>query len=213
MCVRYLAWLCCLSVLFSSRPVAAVENNPRAARPTNVVFILTDNQGAWTLGCYGNPDIRTPNIDRLASEGMRFTHALSSNPVCSPTRATYLTGLIPSQHGVHSFLDPKFMMGNAAYNTLDEFTSLGEILRDEGYVCGLSGKWHLGANLTPSEGFTEWTTKPDGSTREFYDQTIIENGQAFGDVLCEIRRSPVRSMESWTLKNQAARRISFTLVI
>ena len=72
-----------------------------AADKTNVVFILTDNQGAWTLGCYGNPDIRTPHIDRLAGEGIRFTRALSSNPVCSPTRATFLTGLIPSQHGVH----------------------------------------------------------------------------------------------------------------
>src|ERR1043166_3316800 len=90
---------------------------PGAARPPNVVFILTDNQGAWTLGCYGNKDIRTPAIDRLAAEGIRFTRALSCNPVCSPTRATYLTGLIPSQHGVHTFLDPQFMMGPKRYNT------------------------------------------------------------------------------------------------
>lgn len=147
------------------------------AKRRNLVFILTDNQGAWTLGCYGNPDIKTPNIDRLAREGVRFTRALSSNPVCSPTRATFLTGLIPSQHGVHSFLDTKYMMGPEAYNTLREFTSLGEVLQDSGYVCGLSGKWHLGDNLKPSEGFTSWITKPDGSTREFYDQEIIENGQ------------------------------------
>src|SRR5207249_11058042 len=131
-----------------------------ADRPTNLVFILTDNQGAWTLGCYGNPDIRTPNIDRLAAEGIRFTRALSSNPVCSPTRATFLTGLIPSQHGVHSFLDPKYMIGPQAYNTPREFTSLGEVLQGAGYVCGLAGKWHLGANLTPSEGFSFWITKP-----------------------------------------------------
>src|SRR5207249_3318475 len=131
-----------------------------ATRPTNLVFILTDNQGAWTLGCYGNPDIRTPNIDRLAAEGIRFTRALSSNPVCSPTRATFLTGLLPSQHGVHSFLDPRFMMGPEAYNTLREFRSLGEVLQSAGYVCGLAGKWHLGANLTPSEGFSFWITKP-----------------------------------------------------
>ena len=59
------------------------------AKPVNVVFILTDNQGAWTLGCYGNPDIRTPNLDKMAAEGIRFTRALSSNPVCSPTSATF----------------------------------------------------------------------------------------------------------------------------
>lgn len=153
-------------------------SNAEAAdtKPTNVVFILTDNQGAWTLGCYGNPDIQTPHIDKMANEGIRFTRAFSSNPVCSPTRATFLTGLLPSQHGVHSFLDPRFMMGPQAYNTLEEFMSLGEILRDAGYTCGLSGKWHLGANLTPSEGFSFWITKPDGHTVEFYDQDIIENG-------------------------------------
>ena len=147
------------------------------ARQPNLVFVLTDNQGAWTLGCYGTKDIRTPHIDKLASQGMRFTRALSSNPVCSPTRATFLTGLIPSQHGMHSFMDPKNMMGPESCNALAEFTSLGEVLRDAGYVCGLSGKWHLGDNLHPSEGFTTWTTKPDGSTREFYDQSVIENEQ------------------------------------
>lgn len=165
---------------------------PGAERPPNLVFILTDNQGAWTLGCYGNSDIQTPHIDRLAAEGMRFTHALSSNPVCSPTRATFLTGLIPSQHGIHSFLDQKYMMGPEAYNALQEFTSLGEILKDAGYVCGLSGKWHLGANLTPSEGFSFWVTKPDGSTREFYNQEIIEDGK--------VRIEEGYTTEFWTRK-------------
>ena len=163
---------------------------PRAARPPNLVLILTDNQGAWTLGCYGNPDIRTPHVDRLAGEGIRFTRALASNPVCSPTRATLLTGLLPSQHGVHSFLDPRYMMGPEAYNTLREFTSLGEILRDAGYACGLSGKWHLGANLTPSEGFDYWVTKPDGHTREFYDQDVIEDGK--------VRREAGYTTDLWT---------------
>src|SRR5690348_1305726 len=108
----------CWALLFSVVASAWVQAQSPRSRPVNLVFILTDNQGAWTLGCYGNPDIRTPNIDRLAAEGVRFTRALSSNPVCSPTRATFLTGLLPSQHGVHSFLDPKYMMGPEAYNTL-----------------------------------------------------------------------------------------------
>ena len=162
----------------------------RGAAPPNVVFILTDNQGAWTLGCYGNPDIRTPNIDRLASEGIRFTRALASNPVCSPCRATYLTGLIPSQHGIHSFLDQKYLMGPEAYDALAEFTSLGTILRDKGYVCGLSGKWHLGDCLHPSNGFSFWCTKPDGGTREFYDQDVIEDGK--------VRREAGYTTDLWT---------------
>lgn len=171
---------------------AAVGGRAASPKPVNLVFILTDNQGAWTLGCYGNKDIRTPNIDKLAAGGVRFTRALSSNPVCSPTRATFLTGLIPSQHGLHSFLDPKFMMGPQAYNTLSEFTSLGEILREAGYTCGLSGKWHLGANLTPAEGFTTWTTKPDGHTHEFYDQDVIENGA--------VRKEAGYTTDLWTRK-------------
>lgn len=67
----------------------------------NVVLIMTDNQGAWTLGCYGNEDIRTPHIDRMAKQGVRFTGAFSSSASCSPSRATWLTGLMPSQHGIH----------------------------------------------------------------------------------------------------------------
>src|SRR5262245_52507290 len=150
-----------------------------AERPPNLVFILTDNQGAWTLGCYGNQEIRTPNIDRLASQGLRMTRAFSSNPVCSPTRATYLTGLIPSQHGVHSYLGgerPNAQVGPEAYCTIREFVSLPKILSQAGYACGLSGKWHLGANLTPQEGFSSWITMPAGHTTEFYDVPVIENG-------------------------------------
>lgn len=178
-----MAWL----AIALAHVLSAVET-----RRPNVIFILTDNQGAWTLGCYGNPDIRTPHIDRLAAEGTRFTRALSSNPVCSPTRATFLTGLLPSQHGVHSFLDQKYMTGPEAYNTLKEFTSLGEVLRDAGYVCGLSGKWHLGENVKPSEGFTFWVTKPDGSTREFYDQEVIEDGRT--------RKEAGYTTDLWTRK-------------
>src|SRR5436190_10483403 len=124
----------------------------RAVEPKrpNLVLIVTDNQGAWTLGCYGNPDVKTPTIDGLAKQGMLFERCFSSNPVCSPTRATLLTGLVPSQHGVHSYLaagEPQ--VGPNAHCVLREFRTLPKILAESGYVCGLSGKWHLGGNLTP----------------------------------------------------------------
>ena len=170
--------------------LGAIAAQSATTKRPNLVFILTDNHGAWTLGCYGNRDIRTPNIDKMASEGMLFERALSSNPVCSPTRATYLTGLIPSQHGLHSFLDGKYMIGPEAYYTLKEFDTLPRILHSEGYTCGLVGKWHLGANLTPQDGFSYWITMRNGGTGNFYKDPIIENG--------EIKPTPEYMTDLWT---------------
>ncbi len=158
----------------------------------NVVLIMTDNHGAWTLGCYGNPDIRTPNIDGLAKEGTLFERSFASNPVCSPTRATFLTGLIPSQHGVHSFLSGGHLqVGPDARCTLDNLTSLPEVLKDAGYACGLVGKWHLGDNLHPQEGLDEyWITMPHGGTSTFYNADVIENSK--------IRKEPRYLTDLWT---------------
>jgi len=150
--------------------------------PANVVFIMTDNQGAWTLGCYGNPDIRTPHIDRLASQGVRFANAYCVNSVCSPSRATYLTGLIPSQHGVHCYLGsekPDAQIGPEAYCTIDEFSNLPRMLADTGYTCGLHGKWHLGDSLRPQTGFSYWFTKPRGHTQTFYNDEAIWDEQIY----------------------------------
>jgi arylsulfatase A-like enzyme len=150
----------------------------------NVVMIMTDNQGAWTLGCYGNEDIRTPGIDALAARGVRFSNAYCVNSVCSPSRATWFTGLIPSQHGVHCFLGgekPDAQMGTDAYCTIEEFENLPSALHRKGYACGLSGKWHLGDSLNPQLGFDYWFTKPKGGTSEFCDSEMIWQGEVYKD--------------------------------
>ncbi len=143
---------------------------------------MTDNQGAWTLGCHGNDEILTPNIDQLAAEGMRFAHAYAVNSVCSPSRATFFTGLLPSQHGVHCYLGgekPDAQMGADAYCTISEFVNLPKLLHDHGYHCGLAGKWHLGDSLQPQEGFDYWFTKPKGHTHTFYNAEAIWDGEVY----------------------------------
>lgn len=180
-----------LSSLVFAASLVTISSVFAADRP-NVVLIMTDNHGAWTLGCYGNRDIRTPHIDRLASEGTLFTRAFASNPVCSPTRATFLTGLIPSQHGVHSFLaGGRLQVGPNARCTLDTLTSIPEVLDQAGYRCGLVGKWHLGDNLRPQEGLDDyWITMPHGGTSTFYNAPIIEDGK--------IRNEPKYLTDLWT---------------
>ena len=75
----------------------------------NVILIMTDNQQAATLGCYGNSEMHSPNIDALAASGMEFERAFCANSIRSPCRASTLTGMLPSQHGVHSWIDDRNM--------------------------------------------------------------------------------------------------------
>jgi len=128
--------------------------NEASDRP-NVIFILTDDQGVWASGCYGNPEIRTPNIDRLAATGVRFDNFFCTSPVCSPSRATLLTGRIPSRHGVHDWIRSGNVPPDAAVY-LEGQTTYTDVMAQRGYVCGISGKWHLGASQLTQHRFAHW---------------------------------------------------------
>ena len=118
-------------------------------RKPNVVFILADDLGLHQAGCYGNDFYETPNVDRLAREGMRFTNAYAACPVCSPTRASIMTGKYPARLHLTDYIpggDPKntqlVPIDWTKFLPLDEET-IPEALRRVGYVCGHFGKWHL----------------------------------------------------------------------
>jgi len=155
---------------------AAAPMVARAARrKTNVVFFMTDDHGAWALGAYGCQDLHTPNVDRLAAAGARFTRAYACTPVCSPSRMTYLTGRIPSIHGVQDWLRPVDSLGARSRAFLDGHPTFTEALAQNGYTLGLSGKWHLGRDEHAQRGFTYWCTIPGGGGT-YRDPVFVKNG-------------------------------------
>jgi len=112
-------------------------------RRPNFVFFLIDDLGRQDLGCYGSTFYETPNIDRLAAQGMRFTNAYAACPVCSPTRASIMTGKYPARLGVTDWIGaPQQPTAYREYLPLEEVT-IAEVLREAGYATGYLGKWHL----------------------------------------------------------------------
>ena len=142
---------------------------------TNVVFILTDDQGIWAAGCYGNSEIRTPNIDRLATEGMRYENFFVATPVCSPSRATLLTGRIPSQHNVHDWIR-EGNVGPDAAQYIENEVCYTDAMAAHGWTCGISGKWHLGASQIPQHGFSHWYVHQEGGG-PYYDAPMVRDGE------------------------------------
>lgn len=126
---------------------------PRAARAAttrkpNIVLVLTDDLGWAELGCCGNTFNETPNIDVLARQGMRFTNAYTAAPVCSPTRASIMTGQYPLRVGISDYLradDPNHLHP-------EEHVALAEALADAGYATGMAGKWHLMGDYAKRRG-------------------------------------------------------------
>lgn len=145
--------------------------------PTNIIFILSDDQGPWAAGCYGNPEIRTPHLDRLAATGMRFDRFFCASPVCSPSRASFLTGKIPSQHGVHDWIR-EGNFGDRVATYLDGQIAYTDILAKNGWTCGISGKWHLGNSALPQCGFSHWFVHEKGGG-PYNDAPMIRNSRLF----------------------------------
>ncbi len=138
----------------------------------NVLFILSDDQGAWAMRCAGNADIVTPALDGIAAAGIRFTEFFCTSPVCSPARASLMTGEIPSTHGVHDWIRDG-NMGPGRIDYLDRHPLLTDLVADAGYRCGLIGKWHLGASDMPRKGYVRWYAHQSGMS-PYYDAPMVD---------------------------------------
>lgn len=135
-------------------PGAVAQSPP----PPNIVLIVTDDQGYGDVGCYGATGFKTPNLDRLAKEGIRFTDFHVSQPVCSASRASLLTGCYANRIGIHGALGP-----NARHGIHADETTLAELCKKRGYATGMVGKWHLGHHpqfLPTRHGFDSYFGLP-----------------------------------------------------
>jgi choline-sulfatase len=153
----------------------------REAPPPNVLLILANDLAAWHLGCYGNKEIRTPNIDTLARTGTRFANSFVCTPICSASRATLFSGRTPRQHGIHDYLtespieNPAQGQAAAPPSFANEVL-LTDVLAGKGYNTGYIGKWHMGGDEKPSHGIGYSYTFKGGSIA-YQNPVMYENGE------------------------------------
>lgn len=148
------------------------------ATKRNVLVIIADDQGPWALGSESG-EIVTPALDGLADRGVRFRNAFCASPVCSPARASILTGLIPSCHGVHDhILEGNYGEGRVGY--LEGLETYTDLLSRVGYTCGLSGKWHLGDSPSPQHGFSHWYALATGMDN-YHGAKMFRDGRLIRD--------------------------------
>jgi len=150
--------------VFGSMVVDPLPANEKpAAKQPNIIFLLTDDQGYGDLSCHGNPILKTPNLDRLHDEGVRFTD-FHVSPTCSPTRSALLTGRHEFRNGVtHTILERERLTLKA--------TTLAQVLKSAGYTTGIFGKWHLGdepAYWPNKRGFDEMFIHGAGGIGQTY---------------------------------------------
>jgi len=193
------------SFLAAASGAVASQLAGAASGTPNIVFILCDDLGFGDLGCYGSR-IRTPNLDRMASEGVRFTNFNSADPVCSPSRAALLTGRYPTRVGVPRVLFPQDTDGL----NLDE-TTMADMLKARSYRTMCVGKWHLGRPakyLPTSRGFDEYFGIP--YSNDMNPRVLLHNTQVIEET-ATLETLTARYTEQATRFIDASKRSPFFL--
>ncbi len=152
----------------------------RAPERPNILLIIADSVGSWMLGCGGNKEFRTPNIDLLARSGTSFPFHYACTPASSPSLATLLTGRTPRQHGIEDFLtdhpDQNPPQGQAAPPaSFRNEVMISDLLAAQGYQCGYLGNWHMGEDAAPQHAFKFWYTIAGDESR-YRDPRMSWNG-------------------------------------
>jgi uncharacterized sulfatase len=156
----------------AGRTIEGRQKIDSPSRP-NIIFLYTDDQAQWALGAYGNADIKTPNLDRLAQRGAIFKSAFTITPVCSPSRAALMTSRLPSELGIADWIDPR---NEPDLGLAPEAITWPELLKGFGYATMLAGKWHLGTRdeFHPTrQGFDVFFGFRDGSNRPIDPQLEV----------------------------------------
>src|SRR5688572_12741890 len=126
-------------IFLSLSLVSGIKSSAAEPQRPNFVVIFTDDQGYQDVGSFGSPRIKTPNLDRMARQGMRFTDFYAGQPVCTASRAALLTGCYPNRVGLLGALGPKSSVGIS-----DKEATIAQVLKTRGYATAIFGKWHLG---------------------------------------------------------------------
>ena len=176
---RFIGGIASSAVLLNgSKPAPAAQRSSVPARP-NVIFILADDLGWGDLSCYGRPDYRTPNLDRLALQGTRLTDAYSASAVCTPTRCGFITGRYPARTKV-GLLEP-LTNANSGVGLEPGHPTIASLLKTSGYETALIGKWHLGFRPEwgpNAHGFDEFFGPLSGAV----DYHLHKTGSGFPDL-------------------------------
>jgi len=170
-----------LSAAALALPKNSIFAADKPAKP-NIIVLLCDDLGYGDLSCFANLSTRTPNLDRLAQEGVKLTHCYSSSPVCSPSRAGLMTGRTPNRLGIRDWIP----QGSGIFLRPQEIT-IAQLLRKAGYRTCHVGKWHLNSRINGSEptpgdaGFEHWLYTQNNAAPSHLDPTnFVRNGQRTG---------------------------------
>ncbi|NQU97197.1 MAG: sulfatase-like hydrolase/transferase [Chloroflexi bacterium] len=175
----------------------------------NILVFLTDDHGQWASSAYGNSEIHSPTMQFLADSGARMAHAFTPCPVCSPARASFFTGCIPSAHGIHDYIQETPGCERRPHSIMGQST-IAARLKETGYETALCGKWHCGHWWEQHPGFDTWFTSAVGTNARFTEHEFFDGK---GEVHAHGYQAPVYTDRALQFLRQHDTAAPFFLVV